>query len=73
MQVYITVLLIIAAILVIAAILGKRNENRAERQFRNKAKKNWGKLSDVEIIESRRKAIPKYYEKADSVRLFLRK
>lgn len=62
MQVYITVLGIIVAILVIAAILGKRNEKRAEKYFRNKAKKNWGKESDIDIRESRRKAIPKYFE-----------
>ena len=62
MQVYVTVLGIIVAILVIAAILGKRNELKAEKYFRSKAKRNWGKPSDIDIRENRRKAIPKYFE-----------
>ena len=62
MQVYVTVLGIIVAILVIAAILGKRNELKAEKYFRSKARRNWGKPSDIDIRENRRKAIPKYYE-----------
>ncbi|WP_027218401.1 MutS-related protein [Butyrivibrio fibrisolvens] len=62
MQVYVTVLGIIVAILVIAAILGKRNEKRAERFYRNKFIKNWGKEPTIDIRESRRQAIPKYFE-----------
>ena len=42
MQVYVTVLGIIVAILVIAAILGKRNELKAEKYFRSKAKVKYG-------------------------------
>lgn len=62
MQVYLTVLGIVVAILVIAAILGKRNERRAERFYRNKFIKSWGKEPKNDIRESRRQAIPKYFE-----------
>lgn len=62
MQVYLTVLGTIVAILVIAAILGRRNEKAAERYFRKKTINNFGKAPDVNIREARRKAIPKYFE-----------
>ena len=61
MQVYVTVLGIIVAILVIAAILGKRNEKRAERFYRNKFIKNWGKEPTIDIRDSRRRGYPQIF------------
>lgn len=63
MQVYLTVIAAVAAILAIAAILGKRNEMQAEKNFRAAMKRKWGEEPNLDIKEGRMSAIPKYFER----------